>query len=83
VSLTRGSGRMTRGRMTSALTWRPYDDVDQSAFDTWHDVAGPYMGHVAASGSATWHADLAFLAGERANIKVTRVTTHRVTRGTR
>jgi hypothetical protein len=44
--------------------------------DTWQD-------DVAASGSATWHADLAFLAGERANIKVTRVTTHRVTRGTR
>jgi hypothetical protein len=74
---------MTHGRMTSALTWRPYDDVGQSAFDTWHDMAGPYMGHMAASGSATWHADSTFLASERANIKVTRVTTHRVTRGTR
>jgi len=69
---------MTRGRMT----WQPYDDMDQSALDTWHDMAGAYMGHVAASGSATWHADLAFLAGKWANIKVTRVTTHRVTRGT-
>jgi hypothetical protein len=54
-------------------------------------VAGPYAdtwqvwctGHVAAPGSATCQADLAFLARSWTNPEVTRVTTGRVTRGTR
>jgi hypothetical protein len=51
-------------------------------------VAGPYddtwqvrTGHVAASGSDTCQADLAFSARSWTNPEVTRVTTGRVTRG--
>jgi hypothetical protein len=39
--------------------------------------------HMAAPGSATCQADLAFLARSWTNPEVTRVTTRRVTRGTR
>jgi hypothetical protein len=45
-------------------------------------VAGPYGGHVASPGRDTCQANLAFLAYGRTNTEVTRVTTHRVTRGT-
>jgi hypothetical protein len=41
----------------------------------------PYEGHVASPGRDTCHADLAFLAYDRTSTEVTRVTTHRVTRG--
>jgi hypothetical protein len=60
-----------------------YDDV---AVCTWHrtrdDVADRTEGHVAAPGRATCHTYLAFSGYGLANKKVTRVTTHRVTRGT-
>jgi hypothetical protein len=46
--------------------------------DTWQVRTG----HVAASGSDTCQADLAFLVYSWTNPKVTRVTTERVTRGT-
>ena len=62
--------------------------------DTWHvrtvprgrpysaDVADRTEGHVASPGCAMCHTDLAFSGYGLANKKVTRVTTHRVTRGT-
>jgi hypothetical protein len=46
--------------------------------DTWQVCTG----HVAASGSDTWHAVLDFLVHSWANPEVTHVTTGRVTRGT-
>jgi hypothetical protein len=46
--------------------------------DTWQ----VHTGHVAASGSDTCQADLAFWAYGWTNPEVTRVTTGRVTRGT-
>jgi hypothetical protein len=52
--------------------------VAASGDDTWQVRTG----HVAASERDTCQADLALLAGEWTNKKVTRVTTHRVTRGT-
>jgi len=54
--------------------------------ETWqHQRAthgGPYGGHVASPGRNTCRTDFAFLACDRTNMEVTRVTTHRVTRGT-
>jgi hypothetical protein len=63
-------------------TWQiPYSDVADS--HTWHVARGGFRtGHVASPGCDTCHADLALLACGRTNIEVTRVTTHRVTRGT-
>jgi hypothetical protein len=61
--------------------------------DTWHvrtvltwqdrtdDVADRTEGHVASPGRATCHTDLAFSGYSWTNKNVTRVTTHRVTRG--
>jgi hypothetical protein len=40
-----------------------------------------YGGHVASLGCDTCHADLALLVYDRTSTEVTRVTTHRVTRG--
>jgi hypothetical protein len=68
-------------------------DVGQPEGDTWQTgmttrgsirerhVAGPYGGHVASPGRDTCRTDLAHLACDLTNTEVTRVTTHRVTRG--
>jgi hypothetical protein len=45
-------------------------------------VAGPYGGHVASPGRDTCQVILAFSAYGLTGTEVTRVTTHRVTRGT-
>jgi hypothetical protein len=45
------------------------------------DVVGPYRGHVAASGSDTWQADLDISTYRLIYLEVTRVTIRRVTRG--
>ena len=69
-------------------------DVGQPDYDMWQTgmttrgsirerhVAGPYRGHMASPGRDMCHTDLAHLAGELTNVEVTRVTNHRVTRGT-
>jgi hypothetical protein len=68
-------------------------DAGQPDCDTWQTgmttrgsirrrhVACPYEGYVASPGRDTCQADLAFSGYGLANTEVTRVTTHRVTRG--
>jgi hypothetical protein len=65
-------------------TWQGRTDVGRAVHVagrtvlTWHVRTG----HVAAPGDATCHTVLDFLAHSLTNTEVTRVTTHRVTRGT-